>query len=44
MNCLQFEAIWEASNKTRVRHNSSSLSLGSPQTTPFTSAASEYFK
>ncbi|KAH9635344.1 hypothetical protein HF086_017910 [Spodoptera exigua] len=41
--CRPFEAIWEASNKTRVRNNSSSGSIASPPTTPFTSAASEYF-
>ncbi|KAJ8722481.1 hypothetical protein PYW07_003661 [Mythimna separata] len=41
--CRPFEAIWEASNKTRVRNNGSSGLFPPPQTTPFTSAASEYF-
>uniref|UniRef100_A0A2H1WLW5 SFRICE_003922 n=1 Tax=Spodoptera frugiperda TaxID=7108 RepID=A0A2H1WLW5_SPOFR len=41
--CRPFEAIWEASNRTRLRNNSSSGSIAPPPTTPFTSAASEYF-
>ncbi|XP_059057125.1 sodium-dependent dopamine transporter [Achroia grisella] len=44
-SCRPFEAIWNttAVNKTRTRNNISSATIGPAQTTPFTSAASEYF-
>ncbi|RVE42532.1 hypothetical protein evm_012812 [Chilo suppressalis] len=40
--CRPFEAVLDSGNRSRLRQNVSS-SLGPPQTTPFTSAASEYF-
>nr|AAZ17653.1 dopamine transporter [Bombyx mori] len=39
--CRPFEAIWDV-NRTRIR-NTTSASLGIAPTTPYTSAASEYF-
>ncbi|KOB76428.1 Transporter [Operophtera brumata] len=41
--CRPFEAIWEPSAANRSRFRNSSSVLAPAQTTPFTSAASEYF-
>ncbi|GBP60529.1 Sodium-dependent dopamine transporter [Eumeta japonica] len=44
-SCRPFEAIWESNtlNRSRLRANESALAAGA-HSTPFTSAASEYFK